>query len=77
MSYGVSHRHGSDLVLLWLWYRPGATAPIPPLAREPPYAAGTALKRQKEEEGTTRRSHALSHCFSETFCLYPESSNFT
>jgi len=28
--------------LLWLWRRPVATAPIQPLAWEPPYAAGAA-----------------------------------
>ena len=28
-----------------LWHRAVATAPIRPLAWEPPYAAGTALKR--------------------------------
>ena len=30
-----------DPALLWLWHRPAATAPIRPLAWEPPYAAGT------------------------------------
>jgi len=34
------------LLLLWLWCRPAATAPIRPLAWEPPYADGEALKRQ-------------------------------
>ena len=29
-------------MLLWLWRRPVATAPIGPLAWEPPYAAGAA-----------------------------------
>ena len=43
----VSHRHGSDPVLLWLWYRPAAVAPIRPLAWEPPSAAGVA-ERKKE-----------------------------
>ena len=47
MSYGLSHRRGSDLVLLWLWCRPAATAPIRPLAWEPPYAAGAALEKAK------------------------------
>ena len=32
MSCGVGLRCGSDLVLLWLWYRPAAAAPIQPLA---------------------------------------------
>ena len=36
MSCGVGHRRGPDLVLLWLWHRPDATAPIGPLAWEPP-----------------------------------------
>ena len=33
-----------DLALLWLWRRPAATALIRPLAWEPPYAKGAALK---------------------------------
>ena len=47
MSCSEGRRHGLDLVLLWLWYRPAATALIRPLAGEPPYAMGAALKRQK------------------------------
>ena len=31
-----------DPVLLWLWCRPAAAAPIQPLAWEPPYAIGVA-----------------------------------
>ena len=38
---------GLDLVLLWLWCRPAAEARTGPLAWEPPYAVGVALKRQK------------------------------
>ena len=34
-------------MLLWLWHRLAATALIRPLAWEPPYAVGAALKRQK------------------------------
>ena len=37
-----------DPVLLWLWCRPAAAAHIQPLAWEPPYAAGAALKMKKE-----------------------------
>ena len=51
VSCGVGRRHGSDPALLWLWRRLAATAPIRPLAREPPYAAGAAqemAKRQKK-----------------------------
>jgi len=46
-SCGVGHGCSSDLALLWLWCRPAAVAPIRPLAWEPPYAMGAALKRQK------------------------------
>ena len=50
MSCTVSRRQGSDLALLWLWCRPGAVAPIRPLAWEHPYAVGEALKRQKDQK---------------------------
>ena len=50
MSCGVGHRCGLDLVLLWMWCRPAATALIGPLAWEPPYALGTALKRLKDQK---------------------------
>ena len=50
MSCGVGQRHGSDPEWLWLRCRPAATAPIPTLAWEPPYAVGSALKRQKEKK---------------------------
>ena len=36
-----------DLALLWLWCRVSAAAPIQPLARELPYAAGAALKSKQ------------------------------
>ena len=32
-----------------LWCRPVATAPIGPLAWEPPYAAGVALEEKKKD----------------------------
>ena len=47
MSYDVGHRHNSDLVLLWLWCRPAAAAPVQPLALELPYAEGVALEKEK------------------------------
>ena len=50
LTIHVGHRRGSDLALLWLWRRPAATAPIRPLAWEPPYALGAALKRQKDKK---------------------------
>ena len=36
-----------DLVLLWLWHRLAAAAPIQPLAQELPYVAGAALKSKE------------------------------
>ena len=50
MSCVVGHRHGSDLVLLWLWRRPAAEALIRPLAWDPSYAAGAALKKLKKKK---------------------------
>ena len=47
MSCGVGHRWGSDLA--WLWCRLAAVAPIRPLAWEPPYASGVALKSKKNK----------------------------
>ena len=46
MSCGVGCRCGSDLALLWLWLRLAAVALIGPLAWEPPYALGVALKKK-------------------------------
>ena len=48
VSCGVGCRRRSDPTLLWLWRRVVATASNGPLAWEPPYAAGVALKRPKE-----------------------------
>ena len=45
---GVGCRRGSDLALLWLRCRLAAVALIIPLAWEPPYALGVALKRKKK-----------------------------
>jgi len=59
MSCGVDCRHGSDPALLWLWHRLAAVAPIRPLAWEPPYAAGAALKRpKKKKKGERERENA-------------------
>ena len=50
MSYSVGRRCGSDLALLWLWYKPVAAAPIGALAWELLYAAGVALKSKKKKK---------------------------
>ena len=50
MSCGEGRRRSSDLALLWLWRRlAAAVAPIRPLAWEPPYAVGGALKKTKKD----------------------------
>ena len=50
MSCGVDHRHGSELMLLWLRCRLAATAPIQPLACEPPYAESVGPKIPKKKK---------------------------
>ena len=54
MSYGVGHRHSTDLALLWLWHRPAATAPIRPLAWEPPYATGSGPSKGKKTKNNNK-----------------------
>ena len=49
-----------DPALLWLWHRPAAAAPIPPLALGLPYATGAALKRRKKEGGSSEGNTWLS-----------------
>ena len=44
------------LSLLWLWRRPVATAPIQPLAWEPPYAAGVAQEIAKTTTTTKKKT---------------------
>jgi len=71
VSYGAGHRCSSDLALLWLWCRPVATAPIGPLAWEPPYAVGAALKSKIKKyinkTYTTQNFHILAFsAFSKT-----------
>ena len=52
MSCGVGHRCGSDLALLWLWlwHRLATVTLIRPLAWEPPYAMGSAVKKDKRQK---------------------------
>ena len=57
MSCGAGHRCSTDLVLLCLWCGPAVAASIRPLAWEPPYAVGEALKRQKKEKKKKKRKH--------------------
>ena len=46
-------RHGLNLVLLWLWHRLAATAPIGPIAWESPCDMGVALKKKKKAKRNT------------------------
>ena len=59
MSCGVGSRRGSDPELLWLWHKPVATAPIRPLAWEPPYATGAALKKQDKRQKKKKKERKI------------------
>ena len=50
VSCGVGCRRGSDPALLWILRRSAATAPVRPLAWEPPCAAGAALDNAKRQK---------------------------
>ena len=50
VSCGAGRSHLSHLVLLWLWCRPAAAAPIRFLAWELPYAAGVALLKKEKKK---------------------------
>ena len=59
MSCGVGHRRSSDPSLLWLLCWPAATAPIRPLAWEPPYAMGAALEKAKKDKTNKKNQHSV------------------
>ena len=50
MSCGIGRRCNLAPVLLWLWHGPVASALILPLAWEPPYTVGAALKKKKTKK---------------------------
>ena len=68
MSCGIGRRRSSDPALLWLWRRLVATAPIKPLASEPPYATGAALEKGKK---TKKNFSCLSHAVCGTLFQQP------
>ena len=81
MSCGVGLRRGSDSALLWLWCRPAPTALIQPLAQEPPYAVGMAIKKTKkkkkkerEREKATRKEPQVPNAGNSHFCSMVHSS---
>ena len=71
MSYGVGHRHGLNLALLWLWCRPAAAFLIRPIARELPYATGAALKKMKKFKKKILKDKILFQNLSLLFTLIP------
>ena len=62
MSHGVGHRHGLDLVLLWLWHRPAAAALIRPLAWQLLYASGGALKEKTKQNQYRYKTKYRVYC---------------
>ena len=56
------HGYGSDLALLWHWYRLAGIAPIRPLTWEPPYAIGVALKKKTKDKNNLHQKilHMIS-----------------
>ena len=64
VSCGVGCRRSSDIKLLWLWRRPVATAPIRPLAWEPPYAAGAAQRNNKKDKKIKNNKKKIKTTFS-------------
>ena len=64
MSCGVGRRHSLDPELLLLWRRPVATAPIRPLAQEPPHAKGVALEKAKKQKTKKKMSSKAKASFS-------------
>ena len=59
-------------MLLWLWRRPAAAALIQPLAWEPPYAMGVALKKDKgpKKKTTPLKIYPGDCCFTKAFVLF-------
>ena len=56
-----------DLVLLWLWCRPAAAAPVWSLVWDHPYAAGAVLKKKKEKRKKEKAKWLLSKNTTEGF----------
>ena len=60
-----------DRTLLWLWCRPAAVALIRPLAWEPPYTSGAALKKthkkkmgfRPSQQGGPQGAGSIGHTF--------------
>ena len=76
MSCGVGRRSGSDPALLWLWGRPAAAAPIPPLAWELTFASDVAVKKMKRKKKTallkTHKEQQRAHKPQNHMEIFPE-----
>ena len=59
MSCGMGRKQGTDPMLLGLWCRPAAAAPIQPLAWELPYAIGVTLKSKKAKKEKKKKKSLL------------------
>ena len=62
MNCGVGCRRGSDTVLLWMWCRPVATAPIRPQPGNLHMMQEAALekaKRQKKQNKTKKKPMSI------------------
>ena len=70
MSCGIGRRCGSDAALLWLWPGPAATAPIRPLAWEPPYAVRMAQEMAKRQKIKIKKNFK-SYFLNMSECLIP------
>ena len=57
-----------DPVLLWLWCRPLATAPIRPLAWEPPYITVAALEKDRKKKKKRKKTAGTRRYGQYGFC---------
>ena len=69
MGCSVGLRHSSDPMLLWLWLRLVATAPIRPLVWELPYAVGVALKKAKKKKKKKKKKRKRNSWKCATECM--------
>ena len=59
---GVGCRCGSQIQLLWLWYKPAATVLIRPLACKLPYVTGSAIKSKIQKQDKTKQNKQGDQC---------------
>ena len=69
MSCGVGCRCSSDPALLRLWCRLAATAPIGPLAWEPPFAMSAAQEKTKKDQKKIFQIYFHNNASEYFFCL--------